>query len=710
MTMAAAPDSAKQFDSDIIRRRGVLGRLVALALAVLLLGQIIVAWFAVVGFERVLEPQLSRKAQAVGLAVAEQIRFAVNELGIPTHSLAGVDPYFDNVLATNPDIAYLALFSPDGQVLYSRGLPPELNASLGDMPAVWNQVAESGAELGGFINRAFLINTGQTLASVLHVGVWKEYARERLSEILFEIITVIGVSWLVALEVLVYFVTVRVAGPLQRLEMALRDGAGGRFAHRIAVRTRDEVGSAIAHYNLVIRNLRYHYDDFRTEAREIRDAQIDAGIARRIDAAWQTVTDRFHLDKGDDVRPRSAMQIRAPLFLFIFSEELSRSFLPLFISRFRPDDLAISSDLLVGLPITLFMLAAAVITPLGAGLSDRFGARRVFLLGLLPVIAGYVGTFLAQGYYDLVLWRVLTGIGYGMIFIASQAWVAVNSDESSRAQGMAVFVGAVFAGTVCGPSIGGILADRIGFDGTFLVSAGVAVIAGLIVFNVLDDGEGARGSVRSAVRWEDWRLLLLDRRFLAVSLFGAIPGKLILSGFLFYLVPLYLSSLGNGQAQIGWIIMLYGVATIACTQLASRLADRSGRYVLMVGAGGLLAGLGCTANAFMPEAVSATALVTLAVVALGVGHALSLTSQLAIVQQIAEEHRGGMGRASVIGAYRVLERTGTVVGPIVAAVLAAYFGYRGAVVGIGLVILGFFVLYALAMMPRLHRSPNQHEA
>ena len=78
--------------------------------------------------------------------------------------------------------------------------------------------------------------------------------------------------------------------------------------------------------------------------------------------------------------------------------------------------------------------------------------------------------------------------------------------------------------------------------------------------------------------------------------------------------------------------------------------------------------------------------VLIAILALGFGHALSLTSEIAIVQNVARL-RGGLHQPSMIGAYRLAERGGMVLGPIVAGMLAAAFGYRGAIVGIGVIVL-----------------------
>ena len=687
----------------ITRTRGILGRLVLLAIIVLLLGQIVVAWFAVTGFERALEPQLSQKAGVVGRAVADQLEFVVDDLGIPPNELVGVDPFLDKILAANADIEYLILLNSSSEVQFARGLSSEvLERVLPRLPGADNE-AGSKSEIIGYINSVFPIVADGRIATVLHVGVSGEYVRGRLSELLYEAITVIVVSLLVTLEFLMFLMSVRVSGPLERIEAILTDGARGIFGNHLAMRARDEIGDLVTALNRAQRGLRQRYEDFNFDVREIKDAQIDKSIVNRIQAACQPVEDRYRFAGGAELRPRNAMQIRVPLFLFMFAEELPRSFLPLFIARLSPSNAVISDELLFGLPITLFMLAGMLVVPIGGGLADRFGARRVFLAGVVPATIGYAGTFLAHGYYDLVGWRVLSGIGYGLIFIAAQAWVADNTDARNRAQGMTVFVGAVFAATICGPSIGGIFADRIGFEATFLISAGLAAVSGLLVYVMLDGTVKARTTHRTAFGGQEWRALFSDGRLFAVTVFAAIPGKLILAGFLFYLVPLYLSELGNRQSVIGWMIMLYGVSTLACMPFAARFADRSGRHAAVVAAGGVVAGLGCLASLSEASVGGPSGAVMIAILALGFGHALSLTSQIAIVQEVASYH-GGLGQASVIGAYRLVERAGMVLGPIVAGALAASFGYRGAIVGIGIIVLVSIALYMIMM--HLSRSAS----
>lgn len=75
-------------------------------------------------------------------------------------------------------------------------------------------------------------------------------------------------------------------------------------------------------------------------------------------------------------------------------------------------------------------------------------------------------------------------------------------------------------------------------------------------------------------------------------LFAAIPAKLLLNGFLFFLVPLTLYELGNSRSEIGRVVMLYGLAALFLGPMFARLADRFAIHGLLIGVGGLLTGIG----------------------------------------------------------------------------------------------------------------------
>ena len=652
------------------RRNRILYLVVTIAGVMLLVGQTTFAWYALREFQSELQPQLERKAEAVSRSVGSLLEYGLVELGIEPDRLEGVESYFENVLNENSEIGFMALVDADDQTIFSVNRTSD------------NAVSMDADDQTITARREVFVDGN--LAATLITGIGAEYVGSRLSDIYFDVATVIVVSWLVTVEFMIFVINASIISPLRNIEHLLSNGRNGKFSQRIALRRSDETGRAISDLNSLLTTLRERYEEFVFEVREIANAQIDSSISNKVRNVRRKIDKKFQFFGDSEIFIAASIQIRIPLFLLIFAEEMSRSFLPIFVGRFNPSDGGLSSEVLIGLPITLFMFLSAIATPVSGFICDRIGARKVFLIGVIPSLVGYFGTFLSNGYFDFILWRALTGIGYGMIMIAGQAWVAENSQGANRAQEMSIFAGAVIAGMICGPPIGGVIADRLGYEVTFLLSAMIAALSFAIVYFLMDDQRMKRPT--DAIGQSDnavWRVLLLDRRFMAISLLLAMPGKFIAASFFFFLVPLYLNELGNSPSVIGWIMMLYGIVTLASMPLASWFADRTRQYGLMASLGVGLTGAGCMLHLLNTSIIGGTWCVILSIFTLGIGHALSLTSQLAMIVETSISKFGFDGQASTISAYRLLERIGLILGPVVAAYFAFSFGYRGAIAAVG---------------------------
>ena len=259
---------------------------------------------------------------------------------------------------------------------------------------------------------------------------------------------------------------------------------------------------------------------------------------------------------------------------------------------------AASEPILIGLPLSLFMLAAAVSMAFLGPLFDRLDRRHTFLIGSLLATTGLVGTGLAQSYYEVVLWRVVAGIGYGLNFVACQGYVFDRTTRAGRAGGISMFVGGIMTADICGPAIGGIMADRIGFSWTFLLGGAIALIAGALVYRLMEPPRTRLLPARRASLAAGLGAMSTNWRFWFLLLFAAVPAKVLLTGFLFYQAPLYLTALGSSQSEIGRFIMTYGIAALALTSFFGHWADRMQAHGLLIVAGGILAGLGMLPSLF----------------------------------------------------------------------------------------------------------------
>ena len=116
-----------------------------------------------------------------------------------------------------------------------------------------------------------------------------------------------------------------------------------------------------------------------------------------------------------------------------------------------------------------FVVIAALLVPAG-GLADRFGHRRVFLLGLAGFTAASLLCALAPSLELLIAFRVLQGVGAAMIAPTSLAIVLDSFPIEKRATGVGLWGAAAAAAAATGPTLGGALVDLSDWRLVFLIN------------------------------------------------------------------------------------------------------------------------------------------------------------------------------------------------------------------------------------------------
>src|SRR4029453_17180832 len=147
----------------------------------------------------------------------------------------------------------------------------------------------------------------------------------------------------------------------------------------------------------------------------------------------------------------------------------------------------------------------------------------------------------------------------------------------------ALFVGAIMAAAICGPSIGGILADNIGEGSTFTIAALLALGSIAVIRLMPESRPGSAAAAETRLpRLREISSLMGKPRFMAVTGLAAMPAKILLTGVCFYLVPLYMLSIGENQAMAGRILMAYAVIMVLISPLTPPLATTRERMHWMV--------------------------------------------------------------------------------------------------------------------------------
>ena len=637
-----------------------LSMLVAAALSVLT---------TITQYEDQLQPFILAKTESVALKVRNDVEYALS-IGVPFDKLRGVDKFVADLTEVHPELSKIEVLKGPASPVSSKtfaedgGFAANLSRGLAAIVAI-----ATGQTTGAGFASAEIMSGGQAVGHVI-AYTNPAFVVEQMQSVFFDSIVILMAVTLVAVEIVVVLTGFSITEPLRKLEKA------------ISLRARGDLG---VYENSSRDTLPKRFVD-QLNAMNTALAEQVAGLRRAGVRAVDQIAERYSLDRRDAPSEATIIDARIPLFVFCVAEELQKSFLPLFVAEYyQPSDF-FDKNIMVGLPISCFMFVIAAITPFAGGLVDRFGNRRLFLLGLLPALAGYVGCYLARSADDIVIARSITAIGYAIITISAQSYIAAILTKENRAKGMAIFVGVLMAATMCGTAIGGILADWLGYKSVFLVSIGLASLAGVLGFVMLSRDVGvAQGGKKPAGAGSAIASLIQNSRFVLIVLFCAIPAKIILTGFLYLFVPIYLASLEASQSEIGRIMMLYSLIIIPVSPLASSFADRVNRNLAIVIGATIMSGI-----VLLGLYQSASVAAVLAVVAaLGVVHAF-IKAPLIVAAMEAAEQSPDITRTSALSLLRTSERIGSVAGPVLVAAMLVRLDYQttAAVLGVAIAAIG----------------------
>lgn len=154
---------------------------------------------------------------------------------------------------------------------------------------------------------------------------------------------------------------------------------------------------------------------------------------------------------------------------------------------------------------TGYTLALCAVIPLAAWAMGRFGAKRAYLTALALFTGGSAVAALSWNIETLVLFRVVQGLGGGLLVPVGMAMVIRAADREHMGRAMAVLGIPVLIGPVSGPILGGWLIDAASWHWIFLVNLPVGAVALILAARLLRSDE-----TRSVRRLDVPGLLMLS--------------------------------------------------------------------------------------------------------------------------------------------------------------------------------------------------------
>jgi EmrB/QacA subfamily drug resistance transporter len=139
--------------------------------------------------------------------------------------------------------------------------------------------------------------------------------------------------------------------------------------------------------------------------------------------------------------------------------------------------------------LTGYMLAFASVIPLSGWATERFGAKRVWLVSLILFMTGSLLAGVAWSVGSLIGFRVLQGLGAGMILPVGQTLLAQAAGPQRMGRVMSLFGVPMLLVPVLGPVLGGLIVDRWSWRWIFFINLPVGVAAVLAAQRLLPEAK-----------------------------------------------------------------------------------------------------------------------------------------------------------------------------------------------------------------------------
>lgn len=340
---------------------------------------------------------------------------------------------------------------------------------------------------------------------------------------------------------------------------------------------------------------------------------------------------------------------------------------------------------------TAYMLATTVTVPVYGKLSDIFGRRNLYLVGIAVFLLGSALCGMSQSMLQLILFRALQGIGGGAMMVNSFAIIGDIFPPAERGKWQGV-IGAVFGlSSIAGPLLGGILTDALNWRWVFYVNLPLGIVAMIVLATALPkikrdkerkiDYLGALLLSLSLMPlllalvwgggiypWASWQVLsllgvfaistvlfirreqragepildlnLFTNRTFVVSILGLFLVAMAMFGAILYIPIFSQSIIGVSATRAGFILTPMMLSMVVASTLSGQVISRTGRYKFLMVAGVVMALIALILFSRVGLYTSATTL-TLRMILLGLGLGCTLPIFTIAVQNAFPNERLG---------------------------------------------------------------------
>jgi len=156
------------------------------------------------------------------------------------------------------------------------------------------------------------------------------------------------------------------------------------------------------------------------------------------------------------------------------------------------------SDVQLGIVGASFMWVYAGIGPVAGLIGDRINRKALIIAGLVFWSLITIATALSTKYSHLVLFRALEGFGEAFYFPASMSMLSDYHNTGTRSRAMSIHQSSVYAGTIAGGSVAGVLGQHYGWRSSFYLFGSFGILLGVLLLVLLREPARTRSTERAS--------------------------------------------------------------------------------------------------------------------------------------------------------------------------------------------------------------------
>lgn len=230
--------------------------------------------------------------------------------------------------------------------------------------------------------------------------------------------------------------------------------------------------------------------------------------------------------------------------------------------------------------VTVFSVSRLCFAPISGLLTQRLGERRIYIGGLLVVALSTAACAYSQTYWQLLVFRALSGIGSTLFYVSALGLMIHISPVDARGRIAGIFTTSFMIGAVGGPAVGGLTAGW-GLTAPFVFYGAALLVVAVVLFYSLRNSTLAapppptrsKVTMREALRVRAYWSALLSNFAMGWSAFGLRVA----------LVPLFVADvMGRGVGVIGVVLAMFAAGNALAVIPSGYLSDRVGRRTLLI--------------------------------------------------------------------------------------------------------------------------------